>query len=189
MTHAGLDVTAVLTERGAARDDEVVTQLQHALQCAALARRERADDDVVLAALLHDIGHLVAGAAGLTDDDDRPARHHGHTGAALVRPFVPPRVAWLIEHHVVAKRYLCTVDPLYVRCLSVASTRSLLVQGGRLTAEEQASLEAEPWFVDAVRIRLWDDRAKDPGAIVAPLGEYAWLLDRYFAPQPAGVDR
>src|ERR671937_143250 len=102
-----LAVARVLLSHGVRRYPKAVTQLEHALQCAALARRERADDEVVLAALLHDIGHLVARAP------DGPAGHHGHEGADLLRPWVPERVAWLVEHHVVAKRYLCTVNPSY----------------------------------------------------------------------------
>ena len=177
-----VDVKKLLIERGNERYDEVVTQLEHALQCAALARRERADDEVVLAALLHDIGHLIERAQPASE---QPARHHGHWGAGLVRPFVSPRVAWLIEHHVLAKRYLCTVDPLYERGLSPASTRSLAKQGGRLTDDETARLEAEPWFDDAVRIREWDEHAKDPSLVVAPLEAYADLLERHFgSPSP-----
>ena len=169
-----MDVRTLFLERGNERYDEVVTQLQHALQCAALAQRAHADDEVVLAALLHDVGHLIARTG------EQPARHHGHWGAAFVRPWVPPRVAWLIEHHVVAKRYLCTVDPAYERGLSPASVRSLAEQGGRLTVEERTRLEAEPWFADAVKIRQWDEEAKDPAAVVASLDTYADLLERYF---------
>ena len=168
-----MDVRTLFLERGNERYDEAVTQLQHALQCAALARRASADDEVVLAALLHDVGHLIARSS------ERPERHHGHWGAAFVRPWVPPRVAWLIEHHVVAKRYLCTVDPAYERGLSAASVRSLVAQGGRLTDEEKTRLESEPWFADAVRVRQWDEEAKDPAAVVPPLDAYAGLLERY----------
>jgi predicted HD phosphohydrolase len=158
-----------------------VTQLEHALQCAALARRNRADDEVVLAALLHDVGHLTVSRA------DDQARHHGHHGAALLRPFVPQRVAWLVEYHVVAKRYLCTVDPRYAARLSPASARTLLLQGPVLPIEDRLALEIRPWFVDAVRIRRWDDEAKVPGAVVPALDEYRPLLERWLGPQsPCG---
>ena len=86
---AGLDVTALLLTRGDAHYGEAVTQRDHALQCAALASRDGADDELVLAALLHDLAHLA-----LPDGRDAPERHHGHEGATIVRPFVPARVAW-----------------------------------------------------------------------------------------------
>src|SRR5262249_3639101 len=104
----GLDVTALFEARGDAHYGEAVTQRDHALQCATLASRAGSDDELILAALLHDLAHLVT-----PEGRDTVERHHGHIGAALVRPFVPPRVAWIIEHHVAAKRYLCAVDPHY----------------------------------------------------------------------------
>jgi predicted HD phosphohydrolase len=183
----GCDLVGLFAESGQRAYGESVSQLAHALQCAALARRDRADDEVVVAALLHDVGHLVDhGAEG-------PGHHHGGHGAALVRRFVPPRVAWLIEHHVVAKRYLCTVDARYVSELSPASQRSYVQQGARLQAEEQLALETVPWFADALRVRRWDDAAKVPGTCCPPLIEYAPLLERYFGPQrwpvAPGIDR
>lgn len=175
---AGLDVTALLLTRGDAHYGEAVTQRDHALQCAVLASRARADDELVLAALLHDLAHLVA-----PEGRDTPHRHHGHEGAALVRPFVPERVAWVIEHHVAAKRYLCAVDPGYFERLSSASVHSLRAQGGPLGADEQAALTAHPWFADALHVRRWDEEAKQPELKVLPLVAWVPLLERYFGPQ------
>ena len=177
-----MDVVALFAAHGARRYGETVTQLEHALQCAALARRERADDEVVLAALLHDVGHLVAHRLESSDT------HHGHDGAELLRSSVPERVAWLVEHHVVAKRYLCTVDPRYMERLSPASIRSLAAQGAVLDLRQRLALEAEPWFADAVRIRRWDDEAKVVGALTPPLEAYRPLLERWLGPQtwPSG---
>ena len=172
-----MDVVALFAAHGAARYGEDVTQLEHALQCAGLARRARADDEVVLAALLHDIGHLVTRAP------EAPGGHHGHDGAALLTPWVPARVAWLVEHHVVAKRYLCTVDPRYATRLSPASVHSLAVQGAALDLEDRLALETRPWFADAVRIRRWDDEAKVSGAFTAPLAAYRPLIERWLGPQ------
>jgi predicted HD phosphohydrolase len=179
----GLDLVGLFAGSGQREYGESVSQLAHALQCAALALHDRADDEVVVAALLHDVGHLVDG------EQEGPGHHHGTGGADLVRAFVPLRVAWLIEHHVIAKRYLCTVDPRYVEQLSPASRRSYGVQGARLRPDEQLALETRPWFADALRLRRWDDAAKVPGAVSAPLIAYAPLLERYFGPQawPAGV--
>jgi predicted HD phosphohydrolase len=179
---SALDVVALFAARGGELYGESLTQLEHALQCAALARRERADDDVTLAALLHDVGHLVA------PPPEGVEHHHGHDGAALLRPWVPARVAWLIEHHVVAKRYLCSVDPRYAERLSPASVRSLAVQGAALDVEQRLALETQPWFADAVRIRRWDDDAKVVGAVTPPLAAYRTLLEHWLGPQswPSG---
>lgn len=180
---ATLDVVGLFAAAGLRAYGERVTQLSHALQCAALAYRDRAADEVIVAALLHDVGHLV--------DDHRevelPDRHHGGVGAALIRPFVPARIAWLVEHHVIAKRYLCSVDPRYVEQLSPVSQRSYAAQGARLDLEEQLALETQPWFADAVRVRRWDDAGKVPAAIYPPLVEYRPLLERYFGPQAWGT--
>jgi predicted HD phosphohydrolase len=172
-----IDVVKLFRTAGDGREGETVTHLEHALQCAALARRDRADDEVVVAALLHDVGHLWLSAA------DEAAQHHGRRGAELLRPFVPARVAWLVEHHVVAKRYLCTVDPRYATRLSPASARSLAQQGATLETDERLSLETQPWFADAVRIRRWDDAAKVPDAVCPPLAAYRPLLERWLGPQ------
>lgn len=183
MTEPGLDVMMLLGTRGKRWYGEGLSQLEHALQCAALARRQRADDEVVLAALLHDIGHLVA--PGPVREE--PGRHHGHEGAALLRPFVSPRVAWLVEHHVAAKRYLCAVDLRYAQRLSAASARSLVAQGGPLAPDERQALESHPWFAEAILIRQWDEAGKDPALSVPPLGDYGKLLERHFGPQTVGM--
>ena len=175
---AGLDIVGLFAESGLRAYGERVTQLSHALQCAALAYRDRADDEVLVAALLHDIGHLAE-----PPSVELPDRHHGGAGAAFIRPFVAPRIAWLVEHHVIAKRYLCSVDPRYVAHLSPVSQRSYAAQGAQLDLEEQLALETHPWFGDAVRIRRWDDAGKTPEAVYPPLIEYRPLLERYFGPQ------
>jgi predicted HD phosphohydrolase len=183
----GRDLVGLFAESGLRAYGERVSQLDHALQCADRARRDRADDEVVLAALLHDVGHFLGA------DPEGPRRHHGSEGADLVRDFLPDRVAWLIEHHVVAKRYLCTVDARYVDGLSPASRRSYRALGARLDPDEQLALETRPWFADALRLRRWDDAAKVPGARCAPLVAYAPLLEAHFGSQrwPAapGIDR
>ncbi len=179
---------ALFAAHGRRRYGEGVSDLYHALQCAALARRDGADDDLVLAALVHDIGRLL-GLAAAADGQPRresPHDHHGAWGAAALRPFVPARVAAAVERHVAAKRYLCVVDPTYAAALSPASVRSLAVQGGPLSAQERARFEAEPWAEEAVRLRRWDEGAKDPAAVCAPLEEYRALLGRHLGPQSEG---
>jgi predicted HD phosphohydrolase len=177
MSAGAFDIARLFRTRGARRSDEVVSHLAHALQCAALAREHRAGDEVVLAALLHDVGHLIGGA------EESAQHHHGIWGARYIEPFVPSRVAQLVEHHVVAKRYLCTVDRAYAETLSPVSLRSWLVQGGRLDAATLREVERQPWLSDALRIRQWDDLAKDLRAEVPPLDAYRDLLEPCFGSQ------
>jgi len=174
-----LNIAGLLVKRGATHwGDEPVSALDHALQCAARARAARAADEVVLAALLHDVGHL------LSDAEETPFSHHGLWAARFLRPFVPPRVAWLVEHHVLAKRYLCTVDPAYAECVSLGSTRSWIRQGGALDRETRRELEGQPWLAEALAVRRWDEEAKEPGALVPALSSYRDLLEACFGRQP-----
>jgi len=170
---------ALYVERGRLRYGEAVTQEEHALQCAALARAAGADDELVVAALLHDIGHLLAPPRGDAPPvRETPSDHHGGSGAAFLRVLLPERVAWIVEHHVVAKRYLCAAEPTYVSGLSPASVRSLAAQGGQLDVAGCRRLHAHPWFPDAIRLRRWDDLAKAPFARVPRFAAYAETLER-----------
>lgn len=152
-------------------DGEAVDQLQHAVQCAALARNSGHDSEVVVAALLHDIGRSPVAlrdlrAAGVTGHE------HGALAGAWLRPLTGERVAWLAEQHVPAKRYLVTTDPAYEQGLSDTSRRTLEVQGGSMSPGEVAEFERHPGCHEAAKLRLWDDLAKIPGAEVPPLKGY-----------------
>jgi predicted HD phosphohydrolase len=156
-------------------DGEPVDQLQHALQCAAIARREVGDPEFVVAALLHDIARAPA-VAGIPYDG--PREHHGQAAARWLTPRVGARVAWLAEQHVPAKRYLVATDPGYAAELSEVSARTLQAQGGPMSEPEVAAFEAEPDHGRAVALRLIDDRGKVPGADVPGLDAYTEdLLD------------
>lgn len=163
------DLFQLYVERGA--NDyfgEYVTQLDHAEQCAALAAAEGVGDALVVAAFLHDVGHLLVPAYDEHVDD-----RHEHSGAALVRRLLGDAVAEPIRLHVQAKRYLCSADPDYVAGLSPASIASLAVQGGPLDEEERTEFEADPWALDAVSLRRWDDLGKASDAARMPLAEVA----------------
>ena len=150
-------------------DGEPVDQLQHALQCAHLARSDGADRELVLAALLHDVARSprVAG-----EPSDSSPSHHGEQGARWLTPLLGERVARLAAAHVEAKRYLVAVDPAYAAALSDVSTRTLRAQGGPMTAAEITAFERIPGWQDAVRLRRWDDAAKDPEAVVPGIEAY-----------------
>lgn len=160
---------------GAEYHGEAVSQLQHALQSAALAESEGAPPALIAAALFHDIGHLTAGlgedAAERGIDDV-----HEDRGAAVLAAILPSSVSEPVRMHVAAKRCLCAIDPGYHAGLSPASRRSLDLQGGVMSEAEAASFRALPYGEDALRLRRWDDLAKNPGAETPGLDHYRALL-------------
>jgi len=150
---------------------EPVSQLQHALQCAALAEAEGAGAALVTAALLHDIGHM------LDDDPDAIAEagvdtHHEDGGAKLLGRWFGPEVTEPVRLHVDAKRWLCATDAGYAAALSPASQRSLRLQGGPFSAAEAAAWFAQPFAREGIRLRHWDDTAKDPDVRTPGIGHY-----------------
>jgi predicted HD phosphohydrolase len=150
-------------------DGEPVDQLEHALQCAALARAARAQRDFVVAALLHDIARAPA-VAGIPYDG--PREHHGEAGGRWLEPRVGARIAWLAEQHVPAKRYLVATDPEYHAGLTEVSARTLKAQGGPMTEVEQIEFRGHPDWRLAIELRRFDDLAKVPGAAVPGLDAY-----------------
>src|SRR6201992_2039475 len=149
-------------------DGEPVDQLEHALQCAALARQE-GGPALVVAALLHDIARAPA-VAGIPYDG--PREHHGETAARWLEPRVGRRVAWLAEQHVAAKRYLVATDPGYEGKLTAVSARTLKAQGGPMTEDEVREFRAHPDWQLALKLREIDDQGKIPGAEVPGLESY-----------------
>lgn len=169
------DIEQLFARRGAEQyAGEPVTQLQHALQCATLAEAEGADDALVTAALLHDLGHLtqdLGESPTLRGIDDR----HQHMALPHLKGLFPPRVLGAIGLHVDAKRYLCATRPGYHAALSDDSKRSLLLQGGVFDATQAAQFIAHAGAEDAVRVRVWDDLAKSPSMATPSLAHF---LDR-----------
>jgi len=152
---------------------EDVTQLQHALQAAHWARKAGADKEAVLAALLHDIGHLLGGQM----DTDLGVIDHDQTAVGWLRERgFSERLIALVSGHVAAKRYLVTVKSGYYDRLSEASKRTLVLQGGQMTAEEVLAFEANPAHDDLLRLRAWDELAKDPDAQVVELESYREMM-------------
>ena len=150
---------------------EAVTQEQHALQCAFLAESEKAPPSLIVAALLHDVGHLLDDAfinEAAPEDD----HHHEVLGDMFLSRWFGPDVTEPARLHVAAKRYLCAVDPAYLDGLSPASRHSLALQGGVMSPAEAAAFIAAPFAEDAVRLRLWDDRAKELDLVTPDLDHF-----------------
>jgi phosphonate degradation associated HDIG domain protein len=165
-------VMELFTTRGGAQyGRESVSQTAHALQAAGLAEAEGAAPALVAAALLHDIGHLLAKRRDPGEDD-----RHEEIGWGFLKSAFGDAVAEPVRLHVPAKRYLCAVESGYFDILSPASVRSLELQGGRFTPEEANAFRSVAFAEDAVRVRRWDDRAKISGAPTRALGDYAGLL-------------
>ena len=174
-------VLGLYERRGHEHYGEDVTQLQHALQCAEHAACACAADELVAAALLHDVGHLIADERSPEWRDDVDDDRHEAAGARIVASLLGPRAAAPVALHVTAKRWRCAVDPTYHAALSTASAASLVAQGGPLDAAACARFEAHRAFDDAVALRGWDDAAKDPAASVGSLGDFEPLLARLAA--------
>jgi len=162
---------------GEDRYDEEVTQLAHALQTAALASAAGAADELVAAALLHDVGHLLHVRDGVAAAGGVDLRHEA-AGAAWLAPLFPAAVTGPIALHVRAKRYRCAVDPEYHDLLSDGSKRSLERQGGPLHRDEVEAFRRLPRHEDAVRLREFDDGGKVDGLDVPTLEHYRGLLRR-----------
>lgn len=170
-TAAADEVLGRLDRRGGEMyGGEAVTQLQHALQAATLARADEAPPHLVVAALLHDYGHIVTEDEGAAERGID--RMHEDAAADFLAAWFPAEVTEPIRLHVAAKRYLCAIDPIYFDGLSPASVASLAVQGGPFTPDEAAAFAAGPHAADAVRLRVWDDIAKDPAAATPPLADF-----------------
>jgi phosphonate degradation associated HDIG domain protein len=155
---------------------EAVTETEHALQCAHLAEQSGAGSDLIAAALLHDIGHLLHGLGEDIAERGRDGRHEEGGAAWLARHF-GPAVVDPVRLHVAAKRYLCAVEPDYHAGLSPASRLSLGLQGGPFTPEEVRRFERELWSRSSVAVRRWDDAAKVPGLAVPGLEHYRRHLE------------
>jgi phosphonate degradation associated HDIG domain protein len=162
---------------------EPVSQLAHALQCAFLATRARATDEVILAALLHDVGHL-GGPPDAPQMAGYGVLHHEKRGAELLsRAGFSKTVAALVEGHIQAKRYLIGKSPGYGARLSEASKRTLEFQGGPMRASEIESFEQDPLMKDKLRLRQWDELAKESGLRVPGLEAYREILLRHLQDQ------
>ncbi len=169
------DIEALFARRGHEQySGEPVTQLQHALQTAALAEAAGSDDELVTAGLLHDLGHLLH---ELGSGEHSPTLRgvddvHQYAALPFLRGLFGARVLGGIQLHVDAKRYLCASMPGYEAALSADSQRSLKLQGGVFSAAQAVEFMRRPGAADAVKLRQWDDLAKVEGGATPPLAHF-----------------
>ena len=172
------DIRFLFERHGAiAYSGEPVTQLQHALQSGALAQEAGADDTLVAAAFLHDLGHLL-NLQGESPTERGIDDRHQYFALPFLRPVMPASVLEPIRLHVDAKRYLCAVDAGYRERLSADSIRSLALQGGIFDDDEVRVFAGLPFAQDAIRLRRWDDRAKDANQSTPGLDHFLDVIER-----------
>lgn len=180
-----VDFLAEIVERRGAEEyiGEPVSISEHMLQCAELAGDSGASDEIVAAALLHDIGHFTSEfpADAAADGVDNL---HEEAGARALERFFPPLVVDCVRHHVAAKRYLCAADAGYLARLSDASTLSLNLQGGPMNPQEISEFERSPHLDAIVQVRLWDDMGKDPARSAPGFAHFRPALERAAATGP-----
>lgn len=161
---------ALFERYGASHYGEDVSQTQHMIQCALLAEQEGESATMIVACLLHDIGHFV----GVQADHATPDTDFKHEalGAMLLKSAFGAAVYMPVALHVEAKRYRCAQAPEYFDGLSAASKHSLALQGGAMTAKQCQNFESKAYFREALRLRDYDDRAKSMGLVLPELGYF-----------------
>jgi phosphonate degradation associated HDIG domain protein len=167
-------------DRGQAQyGSEAINQLEHALQCAALAEADGQSAELITACLFHDLGHLIHHLGedpALRGIDDR----HEYRAIPVLETLFPAAVTTPIRLHVAAKRYLCAVDQNYWDTLSPASKRSLELQGGIFPAQAAAAFIQQPYAEQAVQLRRWDDLAKVTGLETPDLDHFLPTLQKVY---------
>ena len=173
----------LFNQRGHLAYGEGVTELQHALQAASLAEQDNASDNQIVAALLHDIGHLLH---GLPEDvaEQGMDGHHEQIGEKWLEKYFGADISQPVGLHVTAKRYQCTVNPDYLAQLSPASAKSFILQGGKMDEGEINDFERNPFFKEALQLRTWDDHAKDPEMKTPLLEHYLPLVKAALVSSP-----
>jgi [1-hydroxy-2-(trimethylamino)ethyl]phosphonate dioxygenase len=175
------EILLLFNQRGAgAYFGERVSMSEHALQAAFFAQHDGAPRALVVAALLHDVGHLLAELPDDIADWRADVRHEELGGQWLANRF-GAEVFEPVRLHVPAKRYLCATDAQYFAKLSPASVHTLELQGGPMAPSETTRFEAERFFREAVRVRQWDDQGKIAGLSTPKLPSYGPMIEDLLA--------
>jgi phosphonate degradation associated HDIG domain protein len=171
------EISAIFAKRGSgAYFGESVSMTEHALQAAHFAQAAAAPPSLVIAALLHDVGHLVEDVPDDLADWIEDARHE-EIGSRWLAARFPPEISEPVRLHVPAKRYLCATDTHYFSKLSPASVVTLKLQGGPMMAFEIAQFETERYYKEAVQVRQWDDQGKIAGLVTSSIADYGALIE------------
>lgn len=181
------EILALFGDRGAAEYfGESVSMTEHALQAAYFAHAAAAPPALIVAALLHDVGHLIEDVPSDIADWKVDAHHEAIGSRWLARKFGP--AVWQpVRLHVSAKRYLLATDAGYFANLSPASLITLELQGGPMAAGEVAGFKTEPFYKEAVQVRRWDDQGKVRGLKTPGMGNYRGLIEALAADRPPDV--
>jgi phosphonate degradation associated HDIG domain protein len=171
------EIRVAFAKRGHEGYGEGVSQLEHALQCAVFAERAGAAEPLIVATLLHDIGHMLHDLPEDIADSGLDTQHES-LGSAWLSQHFGPEVSEPVRLHVAAKRYLSASEAGYYDVLSEASKLSLKLQGGPMSTQEQANFGAERFFKEAVSLRRWDDEGKIVGMETPDLRYFAPMIER-----------
>lgn len=159
---------------------EPVSQIEHMIQSAMIAEENGEDVEMILACLLHDIGHLI--------EIDNKSKHMDNLGVIdheivgkdfLLKCGFGTKIANLVNNHVNAKRYLITNCPDYYENLSPASKQTLIFQKGFMTLKEKIEFESDALFEESIRLRHYDDLAKVENCTIKPLDYYYQMMENY----------
>ncbi|MDB6083351.1 MAG: phosphonate degradation operons associated domain protein [Gammaproteobacteria bacterium] len=171
------EILEIFSMRGSgAYFGERVSMLEHALQAAYFAQVAMAPPSLIVASLLHDIGHLVVDVPDDLADWVEDARHED-IGSRWLADRFPAEVSEPVRLHVPAKRYLCATNAQYFAKLSPASVATLKLQGGPMSAAQVARFEAERCHEEAIKLRRWDDQGKVAGLVIPGLEDYRPLIE------------
>ena len=163
-------------------DGEPVSQTSHMIQCAMQAIKQNEDEELVIGAFLHDIGHLLRHKQKTDAMGTYGVVNHEGIGADYLRARkFSERICAVVDKHVDAKRYLVAAQPDYKDKLSPASLQTLQWQGGPMNEEELAAFKQHPYFRDIIKVRLWDEAAKETNAEMLPLGYFINVIKKYLA--------
>lgn len=163
-------------------DGEPVSQASHMIQCAMLAIKEGEDEELMIGAFLHDIGHLLRYKQKTEAMGTYGVVNHEGIGADYLRARnFSERVCAVVEKHVDAKRYLVAAQQGYKEKLSLASLQTLQWQGGPMNKDEVAAFKQHPYFEDIIKVRLWDEAAKKTDADMLPLDYFIDVIKKYLA--------
>ena len=166
--------------------ESAVSEQEHALQCAELADAAGADEDLVMASLLHDVARFAVPQEMVLDtlqntETHGDAKTHGEQAAHLLGNLLSERALFCIRHHAEAKQYLCQINPAYRAKLADASIATLRIQARQTSPQKLAELSRHRWWKDALRVRAWDDAGKVKGRQTRPVDYWLDRLKQFAA--------